>query len=235
MAEGKKIIQLSHILDDAHGQNTETFSLHPFIVNLDTFKQARAHVAKPKELPKKPADDAEESEDEPDESEEKTEEKTEKKTPEKRKVEKCTDLFKLDGISLYNQYQFRYYISETCREVRMDLAQSEKDAECNPMSIYNYTSVSKVFKNFCSTLVCEFLMRIGEMIKKEIETRGIKTVNDTIIGTVISHYHTVCGVDEKPTFNFIKEVIAKYYGYVNERQDKRQKEKESAVDMTYSE
>lgn len=231
VAEGKKIIQLSHILGDAHGQNTETFSLHPFIVNLDTFKQARAHVDKANKSPKNPADSAEESEDEHDEYEEKTEDKP----TEKNKVEKCTDLFKLDGISLDKQYQFRYYISETCREVRMDLAKSDKNADGNQMSVYNYTSVSKIFKNFCSTLVCEFLMRIGEMLKKEIETRGIKTVNDTIIETVIYHYHKACGVDEKPTFNFIKEVTDKYYGYVNERQDKRTKENESAGDMTYSE
>jgi hypothetical protein len=231
VAEGKKIIQLSHILGDAHGQNTETFSLHPFIVNLDTFKQARAHVDKANKSPKNPADSAEESEDEHDEYEEKTEDKP----TEKNKVEKCTDLFKLDGISLDKQYQFRYYISETCREVRMYLAKSDKNADGNQMSVYNYTSVSKIFKNFCSTLVCEFLMRIGEMLKKEIETRGIKTVNDTIIETVIYHYHKACGVDEKPTFNFIKEVTDKYYGYVNERQDKRTKENESAGDMTYSE
>ena len=74
------------------------------------------------------------------------------------------------------------------------LAQSDDKDDEKANEVYNYTSVSKVFKNFCSTLVCEFLMRIGAMLKKEIETRGIKTVNDTVISTVISHYHIVSGV-----------------------------------------
>ena len=86
----------------------------------------------------------------------------------------------------------------------MDLAESEFDKNGDPMKVYNYTSVSKIFKNFCSTLVCEFLIRIGKMLKKEIETRGIKTVNDTVIQTVISHYHIVSGVPETDTFNFMK-------------------------------
>ena len=99
------------------------------------------------------------------------------------------------------------------------------------MTVYNYTSVSKIFKNFCSTLICEFLMRIGNMLAKEIETRGIKTVNDTIIGTVISHYHTVCGVDETATIDFIRTVTTKYYKYVAERQKKR-KEVKTAEDVS---
>ena len=219
VAENKKIIQLSHILDTAHTDNNERFSLYPLIVNLDTFKQAKQHLHS---LNNQPADD---EEDEDPNAEEKTVEENVAAKAEKKKAAKCTDLFALDGLSLEKQYQFRYYIAEACRETRMDLAKSEKDAWGNPMNIYNYTSVSKVFKNFCSTLVCEFLIRIGTMLKKEIETRGIKTVNDTIVGTVISHYHTVCGVPEGPTLQFIREVTTKYYGYVSDRQERRKKEK----------
>lgn len=73
----------------------------------------------------------------------------------------------------------------------MDLANENKSEESD---VYNYTSVSKLFKNFCSSLIYKFLMRIGSMLEKEINTRGIKTVNYTVIKTVISHYHIVCGV-----------------------------------------
>ena len=73
-------------------------------------------------------------------------------------------------------------------------------------------------------------MRIGTMLKKEIETRGIKTVNDTIIAAVISHYHTVCGVDEKLTLEFIRTVTTKYYSYVDTRQKKRKDDKFVSAD-----
>lgn len=214
VADKKKIIQLSHILDTTKEGFEKRFPLYPLIVNLDTFKQAQEYINKPpaaKVVAVVPdTTDADDSSD----------------TPVKKvKVEKDTDVFTLDGVSLDTQYQFRYYIAESCRETRMDLAKSAVDADGELMTVYNYTSVSKIFKNFCSTLICEFLMRIGNMLAKEIETRGIKTVNDTIIGTVISHYHTVCGVDETETIDFIRTVTTKYYKYVAERQKKRKEVK----------
>ena len=186
MRNKKKIIQLSHILDTSRDGFEERFPLYPLIVNLDTFKQAKKYLANSDEYVKALSGDSSES------------------------TEKVTDLFKLEGVSLEKQYQFRYYIAESCRETRMDLVSKETDDNGESTEIYNSTSVSKIFKNFCSTLVCEFLMRIGTMLKKEIETRGIKTVNDTIISAVISHYHTVCGVDEKQTLEFIRTATAKY-------------------------
>lgn len=222
VADNKKIIQLSHVLDTKVPGFEERFPLYPLIVNLDTFKQAQKYLANPGSL-KTVEDLAETSESSSDEKVEESDKKV--------KVEKDNDLFKLDGVSSELQYQFRYYIAETCRETRIDLANTEVDSSGNLMSVYNYTSVSKVFKNFCSTLVCEFLMRIGVMIKKEIETRGIKTVNDNIVGTVISHYHIVSGVDETKTVEFIRNVTSRYYKYINDRQQKRKDNKpESSVD-----
>lgn len=216
VADKKKIIQLSHILDTTKDGFEERFPLYPLIVNLDTFKQAHAYLKNPPtakvvSVETTPDADAEDSGDE----------KSDVPPVKNVKVEKDTDIFTLPGVSLETQYQFRYYIAESCRETRMDLAKSSLDSEGEPMTVYNYTSVSKIFKNFCSTLICEFLMRIGSMLAKEIDTRGIKTVNDTIIGTVISHYHTVCGVDETATIDFIRDVTTKYYKYIAERQQKR--------------
>jgi hypothetical protein len=213
VADQKKIIQLPHILDTSKEGFEKRFPLYPLIVNLDTFKKAHAYINNP-----------------PSENVVSKDSDVHDKNDKNVKVEKNTDIFTLDGISLDTQYQFRYYIAESCREIRMELAKNEVDADGNPMHVYNYTSVSKIFKNFCSTLVCEFLMRIGKMLGKEIETRGIKTVNDTIIGTVISHYHTVCGVDESNTLDFIRAVTARYYNYIDERQKNRRNDKESSVD-----
>jgi hypothetical protein len=133
------------------------------------------------------------------------------------KSETCDD-FSIEGVPLEKQYQFRHYIGEICRDVRMGLCdKSDTPSE----SIYNYTSVSKVLKNFCSTIACEFLLKIGSMLKKEIETRQIKTVNDTIINTVISHYHIVCDVDETNTFEFINNALTKYNTSVKQKHENR--------------
>ena len=130
--------------------------------------------------------------------------------------------FSIEGIPVENQYQFKYYIGEICRDVRMDLCNSPTTDE-ESKTKYNYTSVSKDLKNFCSTIACEFLMKIGLMLKKEIETRQIKTVNDTIINTVISHYHIVCDTNEAETCEFITNVVSKYNAFTKEKQEKKKK------------
>lgn len=219
VADNKKIIQLSHILDTSKPGFAERFPLYPLIVNLDTFKQAQSYIYEQSQPKAKPEESNEEGDDEETDS----------------KTEKTTDLFHLDELALDKQYQFRYYIGESCREVRMDLAKSETDEAGELMTVYNYTSVSKLLKNFCSTLVCEFLIRIGHMLEKEIETRGIKTVNDTVIRTVISHYHIVSGVPEKDTLDFIRKATTKYYSYVADRQQKRKDQKKDEGDLPYAE
>ena len=216
VADNKKIIQLSHILDTSKPGFKERFSLYPLIVNLDTFKQAQKYLqthADSKSVEKADVDVDTDGE---------VDTETETKSV---KTDKNLDVFNIEGVSVDKQYQFRYYIGESCREVRMDLASAGGDNS----DVYNYTSVSKIFKNFCSTLICEFLMRIGIMLGKEIETRGIRTVNDTIIGTVISHYHTVCGVDETFTFDFIRSSVSKYYSYVTSRQETRKQAKQTKL------
>lgn len=187
VADNKKIIQLSHVLDTSKDGFNERFPLYPFITNLKSFKKASSYI--------KSLD-------------------TEGKG--------LTIDFSIEGLPIESQHQFKYYIGEICRDVRMQLCDSSTVDE-ETKSKYNYTSVSKDLKNFCSTIACEFLMKIGAMLKKEIDTRQIKTVNDIIINTVISHYHIVCDVDETQTYKFIDNVINKFNSFTKEKREKKKK------------
>ena len=231
VADKKKIIQLSHILDTSKPGFAERFPLYPLIVNLDTFKQAQKYLQDQAAPAKKYGESVVVAEETADDSKD---DENESDVDKVIKPDKNTDIFTLNGLTLDKQYQFRYYIGESCREVRMDLVAAVVEGDEKASEVYNYTSVSKIFKNFCSTLVCEFLMRIGQMLGKEIETRNIKTVNDIVIGTVISHYHIVCGVEEKATFDFIRNATSKYYSYVSNRQETRKNsKKEEEGDLAY--
>ena len=220
VADNKKIIQLSHILDTSREGFAKRFPLYPLIEHLNTFKQARAYVNTPQST--KVSDTPEYHDD------------SDPETSKRLKNDKSNDIFNLDGVSLEVQYQFRYYVAEICREIRMDLSNTKVDSEGKLMNLYNHTSVSKIFKNFCSTLICEFLMRIGNMLLVEVNARGIKTVNDSIVNTVIAHYHTVCNVDKADTITFIQEVTSKYYSYVSDRQQKRKDAKTPDLDVVDS-
>ena len=222
VSDNKKIIQLSHILDASKEGFADRFPLYALIENLTTFKQAQAYVKNPQSAKvSEVADVAEVAEPQDD---------SDPDASKRLKNDKSNDIFSLDGVSLEVQYQFRYYVAEICKEIRMDLANTEVDSEGKLMDVYKNTSVSKLFKNFCSTLICEFLMRIGKMLLIEVNARGIKTVNDSIINTVIAHYHTVCNVDKTNTITFIQEVTSKYYSYVSDRQQKRKDAKTSDSD-----
>jgi hypothetical protein len=205
VADKKKIIQLSHVLDTSKEGFDERFPLYAFIVNLETFKQAKEYIKN-------------------------------QTSDENSKHSDSGIELSIDGLSSDKQYQFRYYIGEICRDVRMDLCNKSENKE---QSDYNFTSVSKILKNFCSTIACEFLIKIGLMLKKEIQTRHIKTVNDAIINTVISHYHTVCSVDETNTMTFINNVLLKYNEFIALKQEKRKNLKVAPVvapgDMKYEE
>ena len=219
VSDNKKIIQLSHILDTSKKGFADRFPLYALIENLTTFKQAQAYVKNNQSAKVSEVADVAEPQDDSDPD-----------TSKQTKNDKSNDIFSLDGVSLEVQYQFRYYVAEICKEIRMDLANTEVDSEGKLMDVYKNTSVSKIFKNFCSTLICEFLMRIGKMLLIEVNARGIKTVNDSIINTVIAHYHTVCNVDKTNTITFIQEVTSKYYSYVSDRQQKRKDAKTSDSD-----
>lgn len=196
VADNKKIIQLSHVLDTSKDGFNERFPLYPFITNLKSFKKASSYIN----------------------SQVNTEDKS------------STIDFSIEGLPIESQYQFKYYIGEICRDVRMQLCNSlESDEESK--SKYNFTSVSKDLKNFCSTIACEFLMKIGVMLKKEIDTRQIKTVNDIIINTVISHYHIVCDVDETQTYKFINDVINKFDSFVKDKREKKKKNNSNKNDQ----
>ena len=222
VSDNKKIIQLSHILDASKEGFADRFPLYALIENLTTFKQAQAYVKNPQSAKvSEVADVAEVAEPQDD---------SDPDASKRLKNDKSNDIFSLVGVSLEVQYQFRYYVAEICKEIRMDLANTEVDSEGKLMDVYKNTSVSKLFKNFCSTLICEFLMRIGKMLLIEVNARGIKTVNDSIINTVIAHYHTVCNVDKTNTITFIQEVTSKYYSYVSDRQQKRKDAKTSDSD-----
>ena len=217
-ASGKKTVKIEHAIDNTNPNFADCFKFYPFIVNLSTFKQAQNFIraqAAPKPKPVKPTEGEE--------------------SDEEKKVERKELSIDLPGISPDTQYQLKYYIQTTYKEINAVLnsnacagdKSSETKADSKkaaPKKVYDI-NVSTEFKNFCSSVVCEFLVRIGNMLKNEISTRGIKTVNDTIIGAVISQYHIVCGVEPSSTVEFIHDIISKHATQTKEKQAARKKAK----------
>lgn len=137
---------------------------------------------------------------------------------------------------------FRFYVSEICRDVRMQLAAGDLSVVDDPTEdkqIYNLTNVSRDFKDFCNSLIFETVSILGRMILTEINTRGVKTLNDVIMKTVIEHMHSAYGIDFTVSLNFIESSTKKYNAFVKKRRESRKTAssdvEDDGYDVEYSE
>lgn len=111
--------------------------------------------------------------------------------------------------------QFKYYVAELCRNVRMEMSSSD-DAEFLE-SKYNQTSVSKTFKEFCSDVIIELLQMFGNVLKTEVVTRDVKTVNYAIVNALIQNSHILHNIDYAQTVAFIQAKYNIHSTFLEER------------------
>lgn len=116
--------------------------------------------------------------------------------------------------------QFKYYVAELCRDVRMDL--SKQDDGDYMVSSYNQTSVSKLFNQFCSNAITDLLQIFGKMLKVEVVTRDVKTVNYSIISSLVLNSHILYNIDSLDTIKFIQDKYTKHNEFLKRRQDERE-------------
>ena len=141
---------------------------------------------------------------------------------------KNDELLESNKLNTQGIYHFKYYIKEICKNVRIKMANDELNNE-DQVQKYTNINISKDFKEFCSDLVIEFIMKLGQILKTEINTRHVKTVNSTIVKSMIYNIHSFCGVDPTSTFKFIDDKINIYNKYLyvkNKEKEERKKKKE---------
>lgn len=118
---------------------------------------------------------------------------------------------------IIGKVQFKHYVGELCRNVRMELSDKDSLVEDSLLSEFNQTSVSKDFKQFCSNIIIELLQTFGNVLKTEVLTRNVKTVNYTIVGTLIRVSHIIHNLESESTIKFIQEKYKLYNAYLKER------------------
>jgi hypothetical protein len=189
----KKIIKCSHALQV--GEDVpEHFSLFPFVSNTKTYKKfmKSQKIAAAAEVVDEDLPD-----DEPD---------------------------AVESADFDNRPNFHFYLSENCRYVRMKLASGEikvNGDNTEDISVYNLTNVSRRFKDFCNDLIFETVTVLGNMILTEMQTCGVKTLNNRITKTVMEHLHSAYGLDFTPTLQFMETATTKYNAFVKLRRETR--------------
>lgn len=192
IADKKKIIQLNHALDNPATE----FTMFPFISSSVAYKKYMSEINAGKEHVESEAEVESENDIDP-------------------------ETIDMDESDLSDRkLQFRYYVAELCRNVRMEL--SAMDNVVAIESKYNQTSVSRLFKQFCSNVVIELLQMFGNVLKVEVASRQVKTVNYSIIGALVQNAHIIHGLNYTPTITFIQEKYNIYNTFLKNRSDKRE-------------
>lgn len=188
LADGKRIVQLSHAL-----QQSENFSgrvpLHPFVSTLKNYHNALQWFRE-REAVKKTNRAAKAAH---------TDEKSEPELNDLPNYPSCHDYTPSESEEEDDHHgnDFIGYIGEICRSVKMHMAEEvESDEEKKQ---YLDTNVGRDFKTFCSYMVYETILRIGSSLKLSVERQGVKTISDAMVWYVLNQLHSVCGVDFEPT------------------------------------
>jgi hypothetical protein len=204
LAENKRIVQLRHAL--SRGQDfDEVVPLDRFVRSLDCYQQAVSWVEEIQGAREKYKQDK------------------------KRDPSATMSEPEYPTPSTRHEYTFDGYILDICRSVRMRMAERYPERR----DTYLMLSNAKAFKSFCSNIVYETILRVGNTIKRKVEEGKTKTVSGGLVRSVVGDLHTLCGISPVPTFAAIDSALRQYDAWrVQKREENKNKphSQESATD-----
>jgi hypothetical protein len=120
------------------------------------------------------------------------------------------------------EYNFNNYINDICRHVRMQLAEEVK-SDNEKYELYQSLHSSQSFKNFCSYIVYQTIVRIGSSLKFTIENDNKKTISASLMTNTINNICLICGINANSTMSHIDNSIHKYNEYKQSNKKKSYK------------
>ncbi len=123
---------------------------------------------------------------------------------------------------------FEGYVVDTCRSVRMQMAESQKTAA--EKEKYHNIKVSENFKRFCSIIIYESVLRIGAHLKEVVKLKDVKTVNAEIMHHTLKQVSNLCGIPFDPIKRDMTTRLDKFRAWCLERRDARRAKRKEAAD-----
>ena len=121
------------------------------------------------------------------------------------------------------EYDFSGYVGEICRSVKMQLA--SKISNETEKALYLKTSVSSEFKQFCSCIIYETILRIGASLRLAVKRSGVKTISDSMVQYVLEQIHSICGMDYTKTEQIMTERLMRFGEWRGERKEERKRKR----------
>jgi hypothetical protein len=82
------------------------------------------------------------------------------------------------------------------------------------------TNISKHFKLFCSSLVVDLLLKLGNLLRIEILSRDIKTVNCNVVCSVLDIYFIVTDSNPDSMREYVQSKFNDYNRFISEKKEK---------------
>lgn len=123
---------------------------------------------------------------------------------------------------------FEGYVGEICRSVKLHLAQQATTDEKKAQ--YLSINFARDFKRFCSYIVYEAILRIGDSLRNAVRFQNVKTISDNMVYHVLQQIHSLCGVDYEQTETRMNERLTRFEAWRVERSEARATETEEDGD-----
>jgi len=208
LEQKRRIVQLFHALTETEGFD-ERVPLSTFVGTLKNYARARDWIDNCREL--------------------------KKQFKQTQEVEDKVVLPEYPKPEDYS-YDFGGYVGEICRSVKIRLAET-MTSEAERVRVLS-TSVSQEFKQFCSYVIYESILRIGSSLCLSVERQGVKTISDAMVYYVLKQIHSVCGIEYDTTNHDMSNRLNKFKEWrgsrKKERKDKRSGKKSDKKDNTTS-
>ena len=118
-------------------------------------------------------------------------------------------------------YSFDGYINTICNNVKFRLAETTT-TDADKEKIHG-VSVGREFKQFCSFIVYEAILRIGESLRKTVEHGKVKTISDKMVTDVLQQIHTLSGVSYDTVNQRMVSAMSKFKELRAKKADERKK------------
>ena len=115
-------------------------------------------------------------------------------------------------------YDFSGYVGEVCRSVRMACAEASPPAE---KERYLSANVSAELKRFCSDLINETILRIGNSLKLTVDRENVKTISDSMVYYTLEQLHMLTGCNYATTHSVMSKHMDKFNKWKSDRKLER--------------
>ncbi len=129
-----------------------------------------------------------------------------------------------------DEKDFKKYITDICRSVKMRSAQDTPDPELRANCLK--TNISHEFRAFGVQVVNETILRIGACLRESVERSNVRTISDAMVLHVLKQIHNVCGMDFNKVHETMNRRLSLFERYRAERKAEREKTKSTETTET---